>query len=341
MNIIEQLFDQSYVKKLFSQEVLPLYPDFIIIEKIKIHGIKKLIWEKTYHVVIKFDTTFLTNENKKKTFPIYCSAHSSEPRKNVYQALKFLWENGFARGNLSLPRPLFYSDYFRGTFYRGVVGENLYHFIREKNFVEIEPTIVKAAAWFAKLHQLPTERAKNFNPENSRISTVIPGMAKALDDIKIRYGAVYKIYETIYKIVVDKEESFLNSTSDRWLVHGDAHPENIIKVSRNKLAVIDFTDICLADFTRDLGSFLQQLEYMCNRKIDEPAYADKIKKLFLDSYLGYRKITLTDDLSARINNYYHWTTLRTATFFLLKDKAEPKRSEQLISKVSSELNIAK
>jgi hypothetical protein len=49
-------------------------------------------------------------------------------------------------------------------------------------------------------------------------------------------------------------------------------------MSDKKIAVIDFTDICLSDFARDLGTFIQQLEFMANRKIGDHEYTEKIKK---------------------------------------------------------------
>ncbi len=337
MNKILYLFDENYVKNLFREKVLPLYPDFYDIKKIEIDAPKKYIWEKTYHVVIKFKTSFITKENKTKKLTIYCSAHSNEPRKNVYDALKYLWEHNFSKGWLSIPHPLFYSEYFQGTFYRGVNGRNLYQFIREKNYSEIEKIIPKAAAWFAKLHRLPTKDAPNFNPENSRIKTVVPGVNHILQKIKERYPQYFNIYKELYNIFMNKEERFLNRNKQRWFVHGDAHPENIIKMSERKLAVIDFTDISLSDFARDLGSFLQQLEYMSNRKIADPIYTKKIKDLFLESYLKEAKMSLSTDLEERIMNYYYWTAIRTATFFLLKHNHEPERAKPLINQVSQEV----
>lgn len=339
MNIIHNLFNEKYVIDLFKKEVLPKYPDFSDIKKIKIRAHKSHIWETTYHVVIEFKTYFSTKTGRTKILSIFCSAHSDEPRKNVYHALKYLWDNGFAKGFLTIPHPLFYSEYFSGTFYRGVSGNNLYHYIREKNYKEIETIIPKAAAWFAKLHQLPTENAYNFNEENSRIRTVIPNKDRVLADIKKQYPAYYETYQKAYNIFIRKEEEFLNSTEKRWLIHGDAHPENIIKMGKKKLAVIDFTDICLSDFARDLGCFLQQLEYMVMRKINDEEYAAKIKNLFWENYLKNVRIKLDNNLKERIDNYYNWTIIRTATFFLLKYEAEPARAKQLIEKVKNNLGI--
>ncbi|MDD5032125.1 MAG: aminoglycoside phosphotransferase family protein [Patescibacteria group bacterium] len=339
MNIIHHLFEEKYVIDLLKKEVLPRYPDFIDIKKIKILAHKNQVWETTYHVVLEFKTSFLTKTGRIKILPIFCSAHSSEPRKNVYHALKYLWDNGFGKGFLTIPHPLFYSEYFNGTFYRGVSGNNLYHYIRNKEYKEIETIIPKAAAWFAKLHKLPTAEADNFNKENSRIKTVFPGRDEILKNIKKFYPSYYETYEKVYDIFAAEEENFLASTAERWLIHGDAHPENVIKAGRKKIAVIDFTDICLSDFARDLGCFLQQLEYMIMRKINDEEYAGKVKDLFLENYSKNAKIKLDDNLRKRINNYYNWTAMRTATFFLLKYKPEPDRSEPLIEKVKNNLDI--
>jgi len=339
MNKILHLFDEQYVLDLFKKKLLPKYPSFRAIKKIKIIPIKKNIWDYTYHVVIKFETKFITKDNKIKQLPIYCSAHSDEPRKNVYSGLKFLWGNSFNKGYLSIPHPLFYSNYFKATFYRGVAGKNLYKFIREKNFKEIETILPKAAAWFYKLHGLPVAEAKNFNQANSRIKTVIPGKEYILKKIENNYPEFYNFYCQAYDIFIKREESFLADKKNRWLIHGDAHPENVIKMSKHKLAVIDFTDLCLADYARDLGCFLQQLEYMANRKINNPKYTKKIKKIFLENYLENAKIKLDDNLKERINNYYNWTAVRTTTFFLFQKPTQPEMARELIDQIKKNLNI--
>ncbi|MEA3398282.1 MAG: aminoglycoside phosphotransferase family protein [Patescibacteria group bacterium] len=339
MNKILKLKEEGFVKDLFRKEVLPLYPDFKDIKGIKQIWHKKNIWEDTYHVVVEFRTAFFTHENKIKILPIFCSAHSDEPRKNVFEALKFLWKNDFGRGYLSIPHALFYSNYFQATFYRGAPGRNLYQYIREKNLAEVEDIVPKAAAWFAKLHNLSILNAKNFNQENSRIETVLPGIEHILYRIKDEYPEYYDVYEEAYELVDNSEKEFFSSIDKRWLVHGDAHPENVIKMSPRKIAVIDFTDLCLSDFTRDIGAFTQQLNFMIMRKIKDLKYADKIKKLFVGSYFNKSKEKLTKDVQKRIDNYYYWTAMRTATYFLIKDKPQPNRAHSVICQVCRGLDI--
>lgn len=339
MNKIYNLLDEKIVNKIIKERVLPQYQDFSGIKKIEVHPYKKLIWESTYHVVLEYKTSFIDKGKKIKTLPIICTAHSDEPRKNVYSALKFLWSRGFNKGNLTIPHPLFYSNFYRATFYRGVKGKNLYQFFREKNYGEIERIITLAARWFVKLHKLPVSGAKNFNKKNSRIATVIPGSKHAISKVKEHAPRYLEAYEKIYKILSDDEEKFFKSTDKRWLIHGDAHPENVIKISDKKIALIDFTDICLADFARDLGSFLQQIEFMGLRKIGDEQYIAKLKNLFLDSYLKDAKIKLDEPLAKRIYAYYNWTSLRTASFFLLKSQPEPERAHGLLIKICEDMRL--
>jgi len=116
MNIILDLLNEDYVTEYLSKKLLWLYPDFFKISKVKIIPHKKLIWDTTYHVVIEFDTTFVLKNKKIQKLSIFCSAHSNEPRLDFYKALKFLWQNGFGDGDLSIPHPLFFSKRFNALF---------------------------------------------------------------------------------------------------------------------------------------------------------------------------------------------------------------------------------
>ena len=339
MNKILNLCRKNYVLNYFNQKILPLYPDFKEIKKINIFTVKKNVWKTTYHVVIKFSTTFLTYDNQLVDLPIYCTAHSSEPRKNSYEALGFLWGKNFSQGDLVVPHPLFFSDDFNGYFYRGVRGQTLYYYISRNNYKIIEDVVAKAAAWFSKLHSLSTAGVKNFNPENSRIETVVPGLTKILNKIELAHPRYFNVVKEIYEIIIQNEKKYFSNDHKKYLIHGDAHPRNVVRMSENKIAVIDFTDMCLGDFTRDLGSFLQQLDFMASKIISDRIYLEKIKRIFLDNYLLNPRLTFDGCAQQRINNYYNWTALRTATFFMLKDKPEPERTHGLLIKICENLKL--
>jgi thiamine kinase-like enzyme len=340
MNKIEQLFDAEYARKLLSRKILSFYPAYQRIQKVKIIPHKKHIWESTYHVVVEFLVYLETPEKKIHKLSFFCSAHSNENRKNVYDSLKFLWESGFGDEHFSIPRPLFYSAYFNGTFYRGVDGYNLNYYISTKNHEEIEKIVPQAAKWFAKLHALKNVGNFDYNTENGRIRTVIPGIDSILHEIKKKYPHYLKFYERAYNIFIEQEEKFLNGTEKRWLIHGDAHPENIIKMNDIKTAVIDFTDMSLADFTRDLGCFLQQFEYMgVQKKKLPPEYVSQIRQLFLDNYFANSKEKLTAEVKARIDNYYNWTMMRTITYLLTAGVIN--RDEAKLAKINDLVNLLK
>ena len=336
MNKILNLFDTKYVTELFKKEALGYFPEFCGVKNVNIIVHKQHVWEETYHIVLEFRTEFEKNNRETETFSIFCSAHSDEPRKNVYDSLKFLWDNGFSGKYLTIPQALFYSEYFRAVFYYGVDGQNLYQYIRVGDTKEIEKIIPRAAKWFATLHNMNAKKAKNFNEQNSRIETVVPGTEHILESIGKWYPEYKERFRALYKIFIDKENEFLNSTDKRWLVHGDAHPENVIKISDKSIAVIDFTDLCLADFARDLGTFIQQAEFMIMRKMHDQKYADKIKNMFLAHYFKSSKEKYNASVEARMKNYFAWTAIRTATFYMMKHNPEPERGYPLIEKVEKE-----
>ncbi|MFA6107017.1 MAG: phosphotransferase [Patescibacteria group bacterium] len=337
MNPILSLFDENFAADLFKERILPRYPNFKKVKKVKIFPVKKNIWEKAYHVVIEYEVSFIDDKKRIEKLPVFCSAHDSEPRKNVYTALKFLWDNGFSQGYLTIPRPLFYSNRFNAVFYRGVKGHNLFHYICEKNYPEIERIVGKSALWLARLHKAPTDNALNFNKANSRIETVVPGKKHILSVIGERYPEYSGLLEEAFNIVISREKKFLNASRKRWIIHGDAHPENVIKIGHKKMAFIDFTDICLADFTRDIGSFLQQLEYKCRRRIGDEEFTKKVKNIFLSAYFKNSEIKMGDAITERIATYYNWTALRTAVYLLLKHDPKPERAAELLEEVKNNL----
>jgi len=340
MNKIWQLFDEQFVLEYFREELLPLYPYFQEIKRVKIKPYKKMVWETTYHVVIGFSVYFLKANGEEVHVPVVCSAHSDEPRENVYIALKYLWAKKFNGHGVDLPRPLFYSEKFNGTFYRALKGENLLRYIKDKDLKSIETIVVEAAELFAKLHSLPAGTEANFNPINSRIRTVIPGVAIIFQEMTTRYGDKYcPSLRKIYDYFIKEEEKFFNSGEPLKLIHGDAHPENIIKTGLGRIGIIDFTDLCLSDFARDLGAFLQQIEYKIIGKIGDRDFAEKMKQLFLKNYLIASGTEMTPELQARIDLYYNWTAIRTSTYWFLKFGHNEERAEVLLNMVKNNLKL--
>ena len=340
MNKILPLFDEGFVANYLKHKLLPLYPAFTDIKRVKIEPYKKMIWETTYHVVIGFKVYFLTAKGAEESLSVVCSAHSDEPRENVYAALEYLWKKEFNSDGIDLPRPLFYSRQFNGTFYRALEGENLLYYIKNKDIASVEKIVIASAKLFAKLHALPVGSEANFNLDSARIKTVIPGVENIFQEMTARYGDKYTpILKKIYGYFIFQEEKFFASGGPLKLIHGDAHPENIIKTGEDRIGIIDFTDLCLGDCARDLGTFLQQVEYKIMTKIDDASLAERIKKLFLDNYLSAAGLELDDNFWERINTYYNWTAIRTATYWFLKFGHDEERGRNLIETVKNNLHL--
>ncbi len=214
------------------------------------------------------------------------------------------------------------------------------HYIKEKDLANVEKIIIEAAELFAKLHALLAGAEANFNPINSRIRTVIPGTEMIFSEMTSRYGDKYcPDLRKIYDHFIRQEEKFFNSGAELKLIHGDAHPENIIKTAEDRIGIIDFTDLCLSDPARDLGAFLQQIEYKIVMKIGNHEFADKMKKVFLNNYLIFSGLTLDADFQARIDLYYNWTAIRTSTYWFLKFGHNEERAEALLNTVKKNLNF--
>lgn len=339
MNKILQLFDENFVKDYFRQKLKTVYPDLLQVNSVIIKPYKKMIWETTYHVVIGFSLELEKNNGEKEDVFLVCSAHSTEPRENVFKVLTFLQDRGMADEFFDIPIPIFYSQNFRGVFYSGLRGENILKQVRE-NTESSKEKISLASRMFAKLHSLSIVGEHNFNPQNSEIETVVPGVPIILSEISRKYKGQYdKQMADFYEYFISSEKR-LKKIENICPIHGDAHLENIIDTGDGRLGVIDFADFCFGDFARDLGTFLQQLEHRLvkvkevNGNIDQDRV---LKTKFLTEYLAVRNIELDDNLKERIKLYYDWTMLRTATYFFMKEKSEVDRAVNLLERISANI----
>lgn len=336
MNKINKLFEVDFVHQLFTEKLLNLYPDTVALGKIKIKPYKKLIWKTTYHVVLNFTVEFILKTGKIRKTNIICSAHSNESRDLAFEVLNYLWKRRLGKG-MVLPRPLFYYKEIGGFFYRALNGKDLYYYIRKKDKETVIDLVAKSGILFARLHRLPLKNSlPALDENNNKISTVIPGIKKIVSEVKDRYGEDMKnkIANPYYECIKIEEE-YLNKKPKLCLVHGDAHTENIIRVSKRKTGLIDFTDFAYTDFARDVATFMQQLAY----RLETGFYKDDVfiiemKKLFLAEYLKESGQILDDSLQSRLNNYYKWTALRTAAYWLLKSRPEIERAEAIFKELA-------
>lgn len=328
-NKINCLLDPQYVEALLKKRI------DLGIRLLEIKPIKNNVWLTTYHVVFRYKVRFELSGDEKH---IYVTAHDSEQRENVINSLKFLANNGFEDGGLIAPKALFYEPEFNASFYEGLNGNNLYFYIKANEQDQIKRIIKQTAAWFAKLHSLEVPSGVKFNNEHGRLKTVVPGVENVLESVNINFPEYISAYDRLYMHFMEQEDENLKSIK-QTIIHGDAHPENVIRIDSETVGLIDFVDMTVADPARDIGSFLQQLEYMCMRKIDDLEFIVEVKDLFLTTYAENAKILLNESFENRIELYFNWTAMRTATFFLMKHNPEPERAAPLISGALERLKL--
>lgn len=337
MNKALDLFDTDLMAEVFRKKILPLYPQYRKIIDVFIKPYKKLIWETTYQVVINYQVFFADDAGQVVKIEIVCSAHSEESRENAFKVLQYLWQIGFSAADRHIPRPLFYDKNYRGLFYEAISGENLLYYIKTRNKEVISEMVLGAAALFAKLHQTLVTAdviaGQIFNRDNERIRTVIPGQKKILEIVGARFPKYYQVIFENYQRLSLQEEDFFKNNAKRWLIHGDAHPENIIRTADGSIGLIDFNDMCLADFTRDLGAFVQQLEYKLKIKANAAELVPPLTKLFLDHYFSLSIYPRDEIVDQRIKLYHDFTSLRTAVYFLTSHQPNTDRVDYLLSEL--------
>jgi thiamine kinase-like enzyme len=290
---LENLFDKEYIKKIFKKNILNPY---ILKTDFNIYKIKNYIGPDFEHVVASY---VFKSENKQ--VDIYCSAHSDGTRKETFKILKLVYQ-----ANITKQKPLFYDKKTQAMFYEGLSGHNLFRYIKRKK--ELDKLIINSAQKIAKLHQIklsrkiPTFRInkKNIDPSNA-----------------LKNRTAYRKEEIIsLHKDIKKTSRLVNIYKDKnYTTHGDFHPENIIIGDKdNKASIIDFTDLMCADYTKDLGSFIQQFGFMSGSRYSDDK-KDYYRQLFLDAYFKERKIKQTSQITDRIIFFQAWLALRSAIYY--------------------------
>ena len=85
--------------------------------------------------------------------------------------------------------------------------------------------------------------------------------------------------------------------------------------------MIDFTDLAYGDPMMDLGTFLQQLDFMGHNFISREQI-NNYKTFFISAYFKKDFDKIDIEYISRINLYQAWTALRTAIFLFYMNDAE-------------------
>lgn len=320
---IAKLMDNDFILEVLDKHLPKYYPDLKKIIGIELEPFKRHLGVTSAVFVVEYKIKYQDKEGKNKNLDIFVSAHSDGSREGAYKKTKALYRSGFDKGEFRVTRPLFFLPSQKAFFYEASVGSSFFNFFSQDPQVDLEPALKLAAGWVRKLHQLEINQRK-FRWGNFSIEGMVPSPDVFIANFRDEDKKQGKLVDNLVKKMKKLEKSF-NEKLEKTVIYGDYHPENIIihDLKANYLEMIDFTDIAFGDPMTDLGTFLQQFDFMGHNFISRKKIND-YKKYFVESYFGKSFDEISEDFFARINLYQSWTALRSAVFiFYMKDKDNP------------------
>ena len=318
---LHNLANVNYVKKLFKNNLSSDHDIFTKPNKLYIRPIKQHFDKIFEHSVILYSFHFKADDK----YHLYCSAHSDGSRKKIFTILKISYKK-----QITSQKPLFYDNDTQALFYEGVRGDNLFSHIEQGH--EIKNFIKQSAIKLAHLHQLkPPKTLKKFT-----ISKKILDSAGILNKNNTILIEQRKTIIKLFKIIKQEFNNLKINSQQKYFVHGDFHPENIIISQTGEINLIDFTDAVISDYCQDLGSFLQQLGYMTGNQYSK-RQIDNYQKLFISSYFNIRKIKYNQNIENKINLFQAWNALRSS--FLLSSYNRKKDTIRLIKQTEKFLKF--
>ncbi len=334
---MEKLTDKDFVIGLFNERLSGFYPGFDRMRDINFRIYKRHLGKSSMILVLEYVIEYYNQEGQLKKINIFASAHSDGSREKSFYAQNYLYANGFADGAYLVGRPLFYLAEQFAFFYEAAMGRTLRKIIKQAPEIDVPHVIRLSAQWVKKLHNCPIRNGHRFS--NFDFSGTSPKPEKFQQDLGSVYPELGQRLAIIYKrLAVLQEKSAQNFKPT--IIHGDYHPENIIFKSSlpDQVMVIDFTDLALGDPMLDLGSFIQQLDFMCFH-IFSREQINKLKNIFLGYYFSKDFNQLNVDDLSRVNIYQAWVALRT-TLLLFYAKSAKSSLAELISEIEQYLLLA-
>jgi len=335
MASIQDILNPIKVGQLFNQRKAEINPAIteIVVERVEI--IKSNFHHEYYSLVAAYDLTAKQNGADIK-LTIYCSAHSSESRRQTLDNLRLLWDKQIVNKQFLTNRPLFYDADCRGLFYVGLPGRNLYQYFKAGQLDQLNNYLRSTADWLARLHKLTRGFRDWPDSRQQFIGQVVPGRQRALSKVQQNCPQEYSRFVKLYDVLENRETEHWPSRNNLAIIHGDLHPENII-VNQQRAAIIDWADASLGDPARDLGSFIQQLAFMGQRHLPDAEYWRQAQEFFLEAYQAAIGEAMAANWLKRLETYYYFTAFRTAIYFVSKSGPEPERADGLLTEV--EINL--
>ncbi|MBU1202578.1 aminoglycoside phosphotransferase family protein [Patescibacteria group bacterium] len=319
---IARLVDHDFVEGIFRQHLPKYYPDFKTMLSISSDPYKRHLGVTSAVFVVEFKIKYLDKHGKTKNLDIFASAHSDGSRKGAYQKTKALYKHGFDKGQFRVTKPLFFLSEQKAFFYESSPGRSFFYFFTENPKADLSHSLKLIAGWAKKLHQ--TEFKANFKWPIFDIYDMVPSPNHFVGDFLLTDKRQGKLVDKLVKDMAKTKKAY-DKTIKKTIIYGDYHPENVVikSLEAKDLEMIDFTDIALGDPMMDLGTFLQQLDFMGHNFLSRKEM-NEYKKYFVESYFEQDFEQIDIQFINRINLYQSWTALRTAVFlFYMKDIENP------------------
>ena len=336
-NKIAKLADQDFVRTILDEKLSEYYPDFQKIDSIKLTPYKHHLGKTSAVFVVGYEIKYLTINSSKKTLYLFATGHSDGSRQAAFDKLNFLYTHGFDQGQFQVTRPLFFVSEQKGFFYEASIGQSLFDFFKQDDFLNLNNAFELVAGWVRELHNLPVKG--DFVWPKFSVADMVPSPQQFLPDFINHDSEFGSQVKRILIEVQNWEKEFSNQVKCS-LIYGDYHPENIIieNLDTDHLRMIDFTDVALGDPMTDLGAFLQQFDFMGHRFFSRNKI-NECKEYFIKAYFGKNLAEIDASFFQRINLYQAWTALRTAVFLFYMHKDDSVRT--LFQEIEKHLELIK
>ena len=314
-----KLLDKNFIQDILDERLAKFYSNFNKIIEIKEDVYKRHLGITSAVFVVGYEIKYLIKNNSSNYLNIFVSAHSDGSRQGAFNKAQFLYNNGFSKGELQVTKPLFYLEKQKAFFYEASEGRSLFNFFTQDPEQDLKPSFNLVIAWVKKLHKL---NKGNYNWYNFKIHKMIPQPKRFINDF-ITDNKKQGEYINNLVVEMNKLEDKYSKNFEPNLIYGDYHPENIIikNLKTKDLKMIDLTDICLGDPMIDLGTFLQQFDFMGHNFISRKKM-NEYKEYFIETYFQKDLKNIGIKYINRINLYQAWTALRTAVFLFYMKEVE-------------------
>lgn len=315
-NPVNKGLDYDFVEALMKSIAQKHFPDFASIEKVHHVRHKRRVGKHNSTFIYSYYISGSKKDGSAIEKHLIYSSHSDASRLAAFNNMNLLNASGFNDDRTYMAVvPLEYVPDVHALIYEATDGKTLYQHMSQHTARELDPLLHLVAAWIRKFHtfklkpdvlsQIPLASSSIANWNADELQAEVEKASTSQGE-KLRY-----FNETYFSL-----EKKLHDHLEPRLIYGDLHPENVITetLAPKSLTLIDFTDVSRGDPMRDIGTFIQQLQFM-GAQFYAQADTEHLKQFFIEQYFGKPLAEIDQELLDRINLYQAWSSLRGFVYF--------------------------